>query len=355
MAKSKTEKNLSRTIDKWDELYNKELLEPIFNHIRKNKDKYFVAFRNGGITVYYKKRVLIALKPKSIDEWKIYKREKFTTESDKFKQKFDDINTTFKEYLDRIKFSNGERIDLQDFKKYEKLIDKTKDIIDEYLEVRFKGKEVEETIQCDLACKYQDNDDLLCIDTEYAQSHKNQKEKDDSDIEGRYDFIFLKRKDGTDKYKLIFVELKSAKSACTHRTSGIINHCSDMEIYLDNYNEKGKVKSIMDEGVRFAVKAKKDLGLIQSSINVDFDDKPEFWILFKMVEGEKRVITIDDVEKLIKDEINSAKRTKKETDIETMKKKRIKVGNKKIPKYELENYPIDSVKFYYDDFTNNIA
>lgn len=353
MAKSKTEKNLCRTIDKWDDYYNEELLEPIFGYIRENKDKYFVAFREGIITIYYKKRVLISLKPESKDKWTIYRREFFKTKSKnpQIVKEFENLKNEFEDNLKSIGFGKGKQwtMNLEKAKNrdYENLIEATK----KYIDKRFEGKDIEETIQGQIMCDYQDiNKDLLCIDTEYTQSFENDKARKNSDIKGRYDFIFLKKNSSSDTYKLVFVELKSRKSACTSHTSGVINHWSDMNIYLQNYeNNKDGIQENMKAGILFAVETKKKLNLIKSDIKIDFND-PEFWILFKMSEKEKdndnEPYSIAKVEALIDAEINSAKKTKSDTEIQKMKNNPVKINEKDIPKYDLLNYReyVDQIK-----------
>lgn len=361
MAKSKTEKNLCRTIDKWDDYYNEELLEPIFGYIRENKDKYFVAFREGIITIYYKKRVLISLKPESKDKWTIYRREFFKTKSKnpQIVKEFEDLKNEFEDNLKSIGFGKGKQwtMNLEKAKNrdYENLIEATK----KYIDKRFEGKDIEETIQGKIACKYQSwNNDYLCVDMEYAQSFDNAQEQKDSRIKGRCDYIFLKKETDT-KYKLIYIELKSKKSSCTGYTSAIIDHYSDMMFYFKNYKNKNdpwKIKETIKAGVKFAVKRKVDLKLIDSDISdyIDFDN-PEYRILFKMTEGENQPTTKKEIEAFIDEELRKAKATNSSKNKAEMDKNRIHVGEDKIPKYELEkdgNY-IKYIKQVKEDVLNN--
>lgn len=349
MAETKG-KDKSRTID-WEKLYNEELLKPIFDYVVKNKDKYFIAYRDGEIIIYYRGLKTITLRPKSKENWSIIPRKRSKT---KTKDQYIKISDDYEKALKDNGFNRTKESMLKG-KDYTVLLKLASEFINDYC----GEKETEKTIQGEIACKYQSwNNDYLCVDMEYAQSFDNAQEQKDSRIKGRCDYIFLKKETDT-KYKLIYIELKSKKSSCTGYTSAIIDHYSDMMFYIDKYkneNDPWKIKETIKAGVKFAVKRKVDLKLIDSDISdyIDFDN-PEYRILFKMTKDEKQPTTQKEIEALIDEELRKAKATNSSERKAEMDKNRINVGEDKIPKYELEkdgNY-IKYIKQVKEDVLNN--
>lgn len=340
----------SRTID-WEKLYNEELLKPILDYVVENKDKYFIAYRDGKIIIYYRGLKTITLRPESKDNWFITPRSKSGHNPEKTgckpNERILSANDKYLKALFKGNFSEKEKSMLKG-KDYTELLKLASEFINDY----YGEKETEKTIQGEIACKYQSwNNDYLCVDMEFAQPFDSAQEQKDSGIKGRCDYIFLKKETDT-KYKLIYIELKSKKGSCTGYTSAIIDHYSDMMFYFKNYKNKNdpwKINETIKAGVKFAVKRKVDLKLIDSDISdyIDFDN-PEYRILFKMTEGENQPTTKKEIEALIDEELRKAKATNSSKNKAKMDKNRIHVGEDKIPKYELEkdkNY-INQVKRY---------
>ena len=195
----------------------------------------------------------------------------------------------------------------------------------------------------------------------------NNNEKEKSGIQGRYDFVML-RKENDKLYIPVLVELKSKIDACTYPNAGIINHVSDMEYFLESYKkDANNIKTNLRESIKTALEFKKELGLINEDIcdYIDFD-KPEFRLLFVMVDKEKNKTphTRYDTDNLVDKEIDKAKslflhkeaKSNKKV-YETMLKKQVNI-EVKMPKWELEKYPdiVNKIKdkvynyAYYDEF-----
>ena len=316
------EKNLSRLykVGLEDDLY----IEPIIDFVKKfnvandNDKKIFITFRTAPerISFYYKGREAFCLLPEYDEKtrkniWYI----RFRNYSSSKNMKYLKINSEYSTKLCEANISAGQKvkINLADLEKYKILIRATIDFLNAYY-----IDDEEKTIQNKIACRYQgweensNGDKLLCLDQEYNQSFISTNAKEESDITGRYDLIMLKKENDT-KYKLLFVELKSDIGACTDYISGIINHISDMEAFLDSYKKDlfGS-KTIMMNGILFAIERKEHFGFIPEDIGkyINFEN-PEFWLLFDLVKDAKIHLPKNkmDVESLIDAEINKAKRT----------------------------------------------
>ena len=105
---------------------------------------------------------------------------------------------------------------------------------------------------------------------------------------------------GNNKYKLVFIELKSARSAC-RGSSGINDHIDDMKEFLEEYNKNSILKEAFKEFVKNTLDTKVELKLIPNiEYNIDFNN-PEFWLLFDM-QDKTNCSSIEKIEKVIGDE-----------------------------------------------------
>ncbi len=310
----KRKKVLSRVYDL--ECENKEYWSDIIEYIKKGKGHaYFVAFRTqpNRISIYYKGREAIALIPKKKDKWMIRPRGLSSTKIENSPKKA--INVAYEEAL----LKNGFRFNQQKMEPgvdYIPMLEAATIFLDKY----YKDSEEEKTIQNDIACRYQKfrickdgKHTLLCVDQEYNQCFENTKEKEDSGILGRYDLLMLEKI--SSKYKLIFVELKSNLDACINGSSAVINHVSDIEYFFEQYaRDAYSARTIMEEGIMFALERKRTFGFIDEEITKDMIDfaHPEFWILYDMVDKAKEIEpkSKGDVEALVDREVERAKHIK---------------------------------------------
>ena len=148
--------------------YNDEirvLLEPLMEEIRKNLDKYFVAFRTNPnrMTIYYKGQEAITLNLSPNNVWTIKSRKKTSSVKENYKK----INEEFEEKLEEYQFLYDEEEIITSDMDCVKFLKINQKWIDDY----YFGKESEKTIQGDIACHYQTlKNDLLCVDMEYIVS-----------------------------------------------------------------------------------------------------------------------------------------------------------------------------------------
>jgi len=155
--------------------------------------------------------------------------------------------------------------------------------------------------------------DLYMVDMEFILSKKVE-EKIGSTVDGRYDMIGLYKTD-SDKYKLVFIELKSKKNAIIDdenkkeqgkKTSGINSHIEDMDKFLTIYNnENSWLKDLLSKNINTIIEMKGEQNLklfegLDTSL-IDYDN-PEFWLLFDMVD-ETKIDNVDDIRKIIKTDI----------------------------------------------------
>lgn len=156
--------------------------------------------------------------------------------------------------------------------------------------------------------------DLYMVDMEFILSKKVE-EKIGSTVDGRYDMIGLYKTE-SDRYKLVFIELKSKKNAIIDdekkkeqgkKTSGINSHIEDMDKFLAIYNgEDSWLKKLLVENINAIIEMKGEQNLklfkgLDTNL-IDYDD-PEFWLLFDMVDGTK-IDSIADIKKIIRKDIN---------------------------------------------------
>ena len=170
-------------------------------------------------------------------------------------------------------------------------------------------------------------------------------------------------------YIPVFVELKSNEAACKNCTSGIINHISDMQTFLDKYyKDESSAQTVIKKGIKFAVERKYKFGFIPEDISdkIDFS-KPEFWLLFDMTKKYKKLTptTKEQLNEILDLEVNYAKHVKETykngknvSNYNQMVKHPIKINNEEIKKFDLcdrkdivDIIKEDALKYaYYDDF-----
>jgi len=330
----------SRTINLNLEDYEK--LKPIISKIKEDCDNYFLTFRNNRLTIYYRGLFLLDIKIKNKKMY-VSLRKESSTETNEV------ILANNKDYLTKLKEAgliiNDKIIDIEvDAKENVDFINIGATWIDNYLQ----DKVNEKTIQSDISCKYQNiNDNLICIDTEYVEKFSNGKTiKEESNVKGRYDFIFLKKENSekeNSKFKVLFGELKANKAACTDYTTGILNHVNDMNAFLESYknNEYGTQDKIRNS-ILFALKTKYKLGLIFEIKEdaIDFSN-PKFALIFAKSRKMKSLPIIkEQLGELITEEIETARRSNNLQDKIKMDNNPIKIDNELIPKYKItkENY-----------------
>lgn len=331
----------------------KKIIDQIIDYAKKKKC--FVAFRiePERITFYYKGRVAVAL---FLTTKNLYiKPRNFSTSK---KEYIKGITLSYKQKLERkgmLKDGKIYRIPVTPQLDYQYIIDVTCEYLDQY----YKHKEEEKIIQNDIAYKYQDySDKWVCVDQEYNQCFDSQTEKDNSGIRGRYDFIML-RNTG-EKYKIVFLELKSTIAACKDSSSGIINHYSDMKKFIDIYkSNKNNTKNIIREEIEFILHIK----FPSKEIKVDYD-YPEYGFLFKMIKKEKTPKTFSDIETIIKGEIDKAVHIKESYHKGQNKKayasminNKIVIGNSEMKKFDIQEKDLNilleelrNIKMYTEEF-----
>ena len=353
-------KELSRVYD--INCDNEVFLKQVIDALKNNRDKFFLAFRTSPqrLTLYHKGREMVALIPKSKEKWMIKPRGISTSINPKYVK----INSDYMKSLKNSGYTLKQQLMMKN-KKYDKLIDITRKFLDEY----YFEREEEKTIQNDIACRYQFwKNDLLCVDQEYNQCFENTSKKEESEIQGRYDLIMVKRVNDN-LYIPVFVELKSNEAACKNCTSGIINHISDMQTFLDKYyKDESSAQTVIKKGIKFAVERKYKFGFIPEDISdkIDFS-KPEFWLLFDMTKKYKKLTptTKEQLNEILDLEVNYAKHVKETykngknvSNYNQMVKQPIKINNEEIKKFDLcdrkdivDIIKEDALKYaYYDDF-----
>jgi len=285
--------------------YNDEirvLLEPLMEEIRKNLDKYFVAFRTNPnrMTIYYKGQEAITLNLSPNNVWTIKSRKKTSSVKENYKK----INEEFEEKLEEYQFLYDEEEIITSDMDCVKFLKINQKWIDDY----YFGKESEKTIQGDIACHYQTlKNDLLCVDMEYIVSKEV---KGDKDISGRYDLVFLKLNE-MGKYEIIFAELKSNRGACVDATTGLINHIQDMSNFILEYKSDKEFQEKIVGDILFSLEMKNKLRLIDSNItsaDIEFE-ACKYFLIFKMVHDHKMYtpMTRGEVKKFILEEIDRVK------------------------------------------------
>ena len=279
------------------ELIKKKNVKEFFAYLKENKDTYFIAFRTqeDRITVYYKGQEAMTINIKNSQYFVKSRRKSIGIKNNQANIELEDnlLKNGFKYYeLEEI----TEKMNLISFLKI------NTNFLDKILS---RG---EKESQGRLACFYQNlQNHLLCLDMEYNVPGAVKK-KANTTIEGRYDLIFLKEENK--KFKIVFSELKSLKTACTNPTTGILNHIDDMNYFIDEYRNNKDFREDIIEGFKFALTCKQELGFIDNKISledIDFEDC-SFWITFYMIENEKEYApkTIQDYYNIIKDEIAEA-------------------------------------------------
>lgn len=302
--------------------YTQRLTTKEFNDI-------FLGIRNQRFTFYYYGRELLTLDFSNgdINDFIIQTRGEFGNN--------EELNNQLKEIVSNIPLvkNYGLYKSTKDFSKIKKnghYIIKTSELkgysnmevcmyllkeLKELMKLRYpKGITSELQVQGEYMTKYDFTNNkfknLYMIDMEFILA-KGVKEKVKCQVEGRYDMIGLTQGED-DKYKLVFIELKSKRDAIKNKTSGINNHIDDMDTFLSIYNNKEmELKNLMVSNIKSIIelKGEKNLKLFKGlDINkIDFDN-PEFWLLFDMVDKTK-VDTIEDIKKIINADIHSMEKS----------------------------------------------
>ena len=163
-----------------------------------------------------------------------------------------------------------------------------------------------------------------------------------------------------EKYKIVFLELKSTIAACKDSSSGIINHYSDMKKFIDIYkSNKNNTKNIIREEIEFILHIK----FPSKEIKVDYD-YPEYGFLFKMIKKEKTPKTFSDIETIIKGEIDKAVHIKESYHKGQNKKayasminNKIVIGNSEMKKFDIQEKDLNilleelrNIKMYTEEF-----
>ncbi len=313
--------------------HDSKLIDPIINYVRDNHTSIFIGFRKGKITFYYKGRETISLildsenikikirdlfkakdissnyvKHNSLNEKAIESLSDYYNENSK---SFNNIS------LKNLVDDNGDII----LDKVIKIIKTTIEMLDGYYGSDEQTEE--KTIQNKIACNYQIwNNSYLCIDQEYNEKSNNKQEKDESNVTGRYDLIFLQ--DVGNKIKLLFVELKSTRKASIDLTTGNVNHLFDMIEFIKVYKDDNfKTREIIENSIKFILERKNAFGYIEE---VDFNkidfDNPEYIIMYDVT--TKDIIyepkNLLDFKNIVKEELLEAKKIKLTGSINSQKK-----------------------------------
>ena len=169
------------------------------------------------------------------------------------------------------------------------------------MEKHFKFQEKNErAIQNRYMTEYSPNDDIYVIDMEFCLPGSIQK-KIQKTIHGRYDMIALKHLHDNN-YKLVFIELKSAKKACIGK-SGINSHIKDMKEFLDEFKNSSDLKNEFEDFVLETLNTRKELKFIPNiEYLIDYDN-PEFWLLFDMIDNTD-CSSVEKIEKIIKENLS---------------------------------------------------
>ena len=233
------------------------LIDFIRDHMNKGAKSIALCFRGNAVTLYYRCRQLLRIEAsqKSIIGEFDFRYARFTS----------NYKTYYLEELDAIpavdisNFSDEPgknrrrhiRVDLKavSVEELEKILKLYIQLINDFLnpdlrEYAFDPKtscrkpgNLEKDSQQQLYAAYFLHNDLLYYDLEYTEH--NSKEKY---LHGRYDLLGLRREG--DGYTLLLTELKSTRSACTQKTSGIAAHRDDYIKYLNSeYIETRKIEA----------------------------------------------------------------------------------------------------------------
>lgn len=348
------EENKNRTfkIKLLDKNKNLEKINKILDNIKDRKE-IFVAFRNGSIQLYYKMTNIFKININKNEKLSISVRDK--SKDEKVKK----LTEEYKEIVEKLGFKeikNNSFSTLKLDEVFEKDWNSFFEIVIAYID-ELKLNDSELAIQNQYATKYNGKGELYIVDTEFKQYFSSKEEKDEykTDIRGRYDMIALYNE--KNKYKVVFIELKSNEKACINVDSGVINHIYDMNKYLNEYEKNTlNIKENTKEMIEFNLETKTTLKLLDfKSLDVnevDFDIKPEFWVIYDF--GNNEIKKYDNEIPYIYEEIEKYKKSKNKgknlvnknhEDFEkTIKNMRIKffVGN--ISENELQEIKMDYKK-----------
>ncbi len=238
MKKTTTEKKITRGITKdFTEAFKQSELYKLY---AEHKDELIIGVRNNYLNLYYNCDSIAKIEYKK-------RIKKIVCEIDKY-------------YLDGNHYKEKEKE--KQYKIEQNEICKQYNVIKQNSNVRAT---LEKKAQSKLVFLNNGNKDSnwFCIDVEYVKQFNNQKEKKESDFNGRFDIIALSK----DKpHRVALIELKYGNSAIGGK-SGIFKHVEDFNKFCDKGFFEGHLKQEITE----IVKSQKELG-----ISVPFESPSEF-------------------------------------------------------------------------------
>lgn len=276
----------------------------------KDRKEIFVAFRKDKIQLYYKMTNILKININKNGVLSISVRDKSKDEKVlNLTKQYEDVVMKLGFNLPRSNSFNTLNLDEVIEKDWNEFFKIVTSYIDE-----LKDGNSELAIQNQYATLYNGKDELYIVDTEFKQYFSNQKEQDENKhlISGKYDMIGLYKSNS--KYRIVFIELKANKEACIGIKSGVINHINDMMKYLREYEKNNlNIKNNIKEMIEFNIRNKKTLKLLDSDIldvkKVDFETKPEFWVLYDF--GNNKIEKADGKIPYIIDEITECSKKSK--------------------------------------------
>ncbi|MCX6230849.1 MAG: hypothetical protein NTZ33_04840 [Bacteroidetes bacterium] len=226
MEKESKEKKIIRGISKdFSETFKKSELYKLYE---KHKDELFIGVRNNYLNLYYNCDNIAKIN---------YTKSSVYCEIDKY-------------YLDGIHYKNEDKEKRFKIEPYK--------ICEQYEEIKKNSNAkltFEKKAQSKLVLLNNGNKESIwfCIDVEYIKQFKNQKEKDKTDFNGRFDIIALSKEK---PHKVALIELKYGKGAIGGK-SGIYKHVKDFNKFCDKGFFEGHLKQEIIE----IIKSQKELGI----------------------------------------------------------------------------------------------
>lgn len=248
MKKTTTEKKITRGITKdFTEAFKQSELYKLYG---EHKDELIIGVRNNYLNLYYNCDNIAKIEYKK-------RVKKIVCEIDKY-------------YLDGNHYNSKEKE--KRYKIEQNEICKQYEVIKKHSNAKATP---EKKAQSKLVLLNDGNKDSnwFCIDVEYVKQFNNQKEKKESDFNGRFDIIALSK----DKpHRVALIELKYGNGAIGGN-SGIFKHVEDFNKFCDKGFFEGHLKQEIIE----IVKSQKDFGIsvpFESPEEVDLLT-PEFYFI----------------------------------------------------------------------------